>query len=666
MKLERFRVMDYRSINESGQIDVSRVTAILGRNESGKSNLLRALYSLNPPGGPKALNRIKDFPRHRKLSDCKDDTWMLQTTWSLSENERAALNNIYTRIQDSTTISVWRRYDEKRFVGFNNLENLSFDKSSVNTSFRKVTASIQAVADPIDASKKAILLQAAEAFSEAAAKTDDGAVWAQTAKPQLQAIRKALAVAGVSLSDDQDKSLVSLEEQQEVFSADAEQATAARAWILEHLPTFIYVDEYPDFEGHQDIASYTQRKAQNQLKEADLNFQKLCKVAGLDPAQLQQLGGQGDHETRNQLVNRAGAVVTAAIRKLWKDRTLKVRFNLDSQHLDTLISDPNSAYDVEVNLDDRSRGFKWFFSFYVTFAADTQGGSAANAILLLDEPGLYLHARSQGDLLSHFEKDFTNQIVYTTHSPFMVPTNHLETIRTVSIGEETGTTVTNDPTGDARTLFPLQAALGYDLAQSLFVGPRNLVVEGVTDYWYLSAASTYLAEKGETSLGDHITLTPAGGAQKIPYMVALLTSEKLNVVALLDHEKEALATKQELVRNKLLDDRNVVFVSEAFEEIAPHEADIEDLLEPALFEALVKESYSKELSSVELKLNQNVPRIAIRYDLAFKEAGIPFHKTRPARLFLKRMGETPETLMIGETAKRFSKLFEAVRGRFKE
>ena len=106
-------------------------------------------------------------------------------------------------------------------------------------------------------------------------------------KTQLQAIRKALAVAGTALLEDQDKLLASLEEQQGALSTDAEQATAARTWILERLPTFIYVDEYSDSEGHQDIASYTQRKSQNQLKEADLNFQKLCKVAGLDPAQLQ-------------------------------------------------------------------------------------------------------------------------------------------------------------------------------------------------------------------------------------------------------------------------------------------------------------------------------------------------------------------------------------------
>ena len=59
-------------------------------------------------------------------------------------------------------------------------------------------------------------------------------------------------------------------------------------------------------------------------------------------------------------------------------------------------------------MDERSRGFRWFFSFYIVFAADTQGGDAEGAILLLDEPGLFLHALSQADLLRHFDNDFKN------------------------------------------------------------------------------------------------------------------------------------------------------------------------------------------------------------------------------------------------------------------
>ncbi|MGJ7583669.1 ATP-dependent nuclease, partial [Variovorax sp. RHLX14] len=175
--------------------------------------------------------------------------------------------------------------------------------------------------------------------------------------------------------------------------------------------------------------------------------------------QLQNLLEKNDQATRNQLANRAGSVVTAEIRRLWKDRPLKVRFNLDGQYLDTLVSDPNSAYDVEVNLDERSRGFQWFFSFYIAFFADTKGGRAEDAVLLLDEPGLHLHPHSQADLLAHFEKDFGNQIIYTTHSPFMVPTHRLDAVRTASLDETTGTTVSNAAQGDAATLFPLQAAL---------------------------------------------------------------------------------------------------------------------------------------------------------------------------------------------------------------
>ncbi|WP_257974753.1 ATP-binding protein, partial [Vibrio parahaemolyticus] len=100
-------------------------------------------------------------------------------------------------------------------------------------------------------------------------------------------------------------------------------------------------------------------------------------------------------------------------------------------------------------MNERSRGFKWFFSFYITFYADTHEGEADNAIILLDEPGLYLHAKSQSDLLTHLDQDFSNQIIYTTHSPFLVPTKRLSSVKTVNICQEKGTTVTNDPTGDA-------------------------------------------------------------------------------------------------------------------------------------------------------------------------------------------------------------------------
>jgi len=376
---------------------------------------------------------------------------------------------------------------------------------------------------------------------------------------------------------------------------------------------------------------------------------------------------KNEQETRNQLANRASAVVTTEIRRLWKDRQLKIRFNLDAQHFDTFVSDPNATFDVEVNLDERSRGFKWFFSFYITFSADTEGGAAKDAILLLDEPGLYLHARSQTDLLAHLEKDFANQILYTTHSPFMVPIHKLDAIRTVNITEEQGTAVTNDPTGDSRTLFPLQAALGYDLAQSLFVGPNNLVVEGVTDFWIISSISSHLADSGRKSLRPDLTLTPAGGAQKVSYMVALLTSERLNVLVLLDEEKSARGTKDELVRTKLIKERNVIFVSEAFSgKKAVSEADIEDLLDPTVYEDLVRQSYASELKGKTLTLNPQIPRIVKRMEAAFKDIGLEYHKTRAARLLLTKMATNPTSIVTKNVADQFEKMFETINERLKK
>lgn len=661
MKLESFRVRNYRSINDSGEISASRITALLGRNESGKSNLLRALHSLNPIEGFAALKPIKDFPRHRRLEECTDETPVLSTTWLLDDDEREALLEVLPRATEVGRVTIGRNYQGKtRMVVFPDLKAIPFDEADVKSKGKKVSAAVRAVAQKQE--DPATLNAAADAFETVVSAMRQRDAWAAQAVEATKSLRTALASADAELTEKQEELLSELEELADSIVGDKDALQKARNWAVGLIPKFIYVDEYPELDGHQDIAAYIQRKSQGQHPDPDINFEKLCKVAGLKPDDLHNLLSKGDHETRNQLANRASAVVTGEIKRLWKDRALKIRFNLDANHLDTIISDPTSTYDVEVNLNERSRGFQWFFAFYITFSADTDGGRAENAIILLDEPGLYLHAKSQSDLLRHLETDFSNQIIYSTHSPFMVPTHALDSVRTVNIAEEVGTTVTNDPTGDARTLFPLQAALGYDLAQSLFVGPNNLIIEGVTDFWIMSAVSAYAAEKGRTALSAALTLTPAGGAQKVSYMVALLTSESLNVLVLLDTERDSKATKEELLKAKLIRDQNVVFVSEAFSP-PPSEADIEDLLDPTVYEDLVRESYASELKGKALKLNMNIPRVAKRIEAGLAELDIPFHKTRPTRLLLKKMASEPEKVLPSGSLERFEALFALINGR---
>jgi hypothetical protein len=542
------------------------------------------------------------------------------------------------------------------------LKPIEFSSSESAKQVRKLVPTLEGLADQKEAASRGEI-EAALAAVSALPNWPEAEEWAAAAGPTLSHLRKAMAKAGVTIPDREDGLLSELEERAATIGGDDKAWADARNWAVSRLPVFVYIAEYPELVGHQNIAQYLSRKDSNpvSLTDADVNFEKVCRVAGLDPRELHKLHQSGDHETRNQLTNRASAVVTGELRRLWKDRELKVRFSPDADHLDTFISDANNTYDVEVNLDERSRGLKWFFSFYITFSADTNGGKAANAILLLDEPGLFLHALSQEDLLRHLEHDFRNQIIYTTHSPFMVPTRNLAAVRTVNIAQQAGTKVTDTPTGDARTLFPLQVALGYSLSQSLFVGGDNLVVEGVTDYWILSSVSAYLRSSGKKGLPEALTITPAGGASKVSYMAALLSSERLRVVVLLDDEKDSRKTRDELVKSRLIRDDGVLFVSAAYSGAsAPSEADIEDLLDHTIVEALAQESYQKELKGKKLTLNAAIPRITKRLETAFSALGLEYHKTRVARLFLSKMGSEPDKVMTASSIGRFEALFLAI------
>jgi predicted ATPase len=666
MHLESFRIQNFRSIKDSGDIEASRITALLGRNESGKSNLLLALMTLNPPEGFAELNRTKDFPRHRRLSECTPDTPVVSSRWRLTAKEQAELVKQLPNASNVAHVRVARPYGRKRTVEFINLTPIAFDIPTIKAAVSGIVEAIKAAASALDAGKQTAINAALIQFERTSTVVDVKENWASNFKAAQGPLNESLKEAGISMPDAAARGineLLQLAGRLATYQADEQ---TARDWVVGRLPVFIFVDEYPELNGHQNIAQFLQRKNGNTLTDAEKNFEKLCKVAGIDPAQLHSLQGEGKYEERNLIANRASAVVTGELRRLWKDRQLKVRFNPDAEHLEILISDPTQVFDVEVNLDERSRGLRWFFSFYITFSADTNGGAAENAILLLDEPGLFLHIESQKDLQAHFEQDFDNQILYTTHSPFMIPIQTLDRLRTVTISEDNGTVVTNNPTGDGRTLAPIRAALGYYYADSLFIGPNNLIVEGVTDWWILEAVSKHFVSAGKRGLPPILALPPVDGAPKVPNMVSLLTAQKLVVLALLDDEGQARSVREEMIKSRLLRDEQVILISEAFDSERPSEADIEDLLDPTVFEDLARDAYSKELQGRTLVLNRNIPRIVKRFEDAFVQVGLTFHKTRTAGLFYRRMAINPTSLMIGDSMKRFDHLFAIIGARLEK
>ena len=663
MRLITFRVTNYRSVNDSGDIEVRSRTALVGRNESGKTNLLLALQAIKPVDGGEDLSFIKDFPRDRHRSEFSDNLPVVTSTWELDTEEQAELTALFPRAKGVEKIQITRLYKPDLVIEFLDLLPIEVDDERISAALKRLTSSVTGSLKGKEPEVIQAVTNALSDLQEKVRATDNPRKWGETAKSVVNSFRQAVLSQSIDLTEKAQESLIGFEDIASAINQDKEHAGLARKWVTEKLPIFMYLSEYPVLEGHQSIQTLVDKINQNQsLDEAERNFMKLMKVAGLDPAELQRLLTQ-DHEYRQQLSNRAGAVVTKKLRELWTDRPLKVRFNLDAHHFDTLVSNPAAeVYDVEVNLNERSRGFKWFFSFYVTFAADTAGGEAENAILLLDEPGLFLHAVAQRDLLEHFAKDFSNQIIYTTHSPFMVPVDDLGSVRTVNIGADEGTTVTNDPTGDEKTLFPLQTALGYDLTQTLFVGDKTLVVEGISDFWYLSSVSEYLKEVGGTGLPD-IVLTPAGGAQKVSYMVSLLAAQNLKVLVLFDDEPQAKQTADDIIKAKLIRKDYVIFVSEGLQNSSSGHVDVEDLVDPDVYEVLVRESYEKELGGLSLQPNEKIPRLVTRYEKAFEDIGLKFNKTRPARLFIRRIADSPSSVVTEITQQNFERLFKVIEGR---
>ena len=266
----------------------------------------------------------------------------------------------------------------------------------------------------------------------------------------------------------------------------------------DRIPKFLYFDEYYQMKGQDNVDALIQRINSGDLKEPDYPFLGLMDLAGLD---LNQLVDPERTEALLANLEAAENQLTQKVLIYWsQNQHLRMKFDIrpaqrgDPEGMTTGMNIWGRVHDtkhqVSTALGTRSRGFVWFFSFLAWYSQLRKKGK--KLILLLDEPGLSLHAKAQADLLRYFEEELKphHQLIYTTHSPFMVDPRHFGRVRIVqdlSIEpdsddlpeEQQGTQIITevlDATPDS--LFPLQGALGYEITQTLFIGPNCLVVEG--------------------------------------------------------------------------------------------------------------------------------------------------------------------------------------------
>ncbi|MGY4437209.1 hypothetical protein ACVWWO_009686 [Bradyrhizobium sp. F1.13.1] len=321
--------------------------------------------------------------------------------------------------------------------------------------------------------------------------------------------------------------------------------------IVENLPRFVFYSNY----GNLDSEIYLPHVVEN-LKRTDLGAREAAKArtlrvlfsfVRLQPEEILELGKEfpqaaGRSPTpeeiaaiatkkreRTILLNSAGTELTKSFRNWWKQGDYTFEFDADGDHFRIWVSDKRRPEKVE--LEDRSSGLQWFLSFYLIFLVESTGDHR-NAILLLDEPGLSLHPLAQRDLSAFFENlASTNQIIYTTHSPFLVDADMLDRVRKVYVSEDGSTKASpdlragfDDPRKSGAT-YAIYSALNMNVAESLLYGCHPVVVEGPSDQHYLATIKIALIGANRINPNREIVFPPSHGANNAKVVASILSGK---------------------------------------------------------------------------------------------------------------------------------------------
>lgn len=634
MKLTAFRVQNYRSILDSGWVNVDDIAVIVGKNESGKTSLLKALWKLNP-FKKEAYSLDREWPRGRRKDRSKDAA-VVSARLLFSPDEVEALARIDQSCEGLQGIEITKQYSGKFTINYSP-HNIPTKRNGPSA-----YALLQDALGNAITSKPQILKDAVNAIlngEKQRLESDDDSVVECVKELKVKLDGQITALGDAALSQ-----VLNVECDHVIKKLGESPWDLVWASVSKWIPTFIYMDDFLAFKGTAFLDQVKQRKDANQLKDDDLTIIAIMEMAGLDLEEEVKKGAESDREQRMLDMNDASQTLTTEIATRWSQKKYEVQFQADGHHFITFVKD--EANGALVPLEERSKGFQWFFSFDMKFMYETDG-EFKNAVLLLDEPGLHLHAAAQRDLLERMKAYAgNNQLIYTTHLPFMIDMNRLDNIWVAEDTTAAGTIVHNDwAKADKDARFTLQAALGMSWAQSLFVGQKNLVVEGVTDYWFLVTLSTLLKDAGEPGLREDLVVTPAGGAAKVAYVATLLAGQQLKVAALLDSDAEGIAARKQLIQNWLLKDSDVLLLGDVVG--ASGTFSLEDLFDEDYYLSHVAGAYRKELGGSSVILSEKPSKsIVERLDSYFEEISLHFNKGRVAKrimndLATKSLGDLP-------------------------
>ena len=669
MKLIDFRVSMYKGIIDSDWVKVEPLTVLVGKNESGKTSLLKALHKLNPYN-QEPYEMANEWPRGRR-GERSEEHVVCRARFQLSNQEKSELAQIVQRETFSDTVEVSRNYagtleincdseifsDKRHYEDIDDvLDNLPEVQDEFSNPFNQC----------VDECLKETRRLAREGrFTELME-------LAEKHEPLLQDVLSSEDPPQQMESEFIDNYVHELSVLEEVLEELPTIQSKIHEYIVEHLPTFIYMDDYRAFSGTAQLNEVKSREDNNRLSEEDKTFLTILGLSALDLDELVQLGqGSAEEiEQRQYDLGDGAATLTSTISDRLRQRRYEVDYRADGQRFFTFIKDDHDP--ALIKLEERSKGFQWFFSFDLMFMHESQG-TFEGCVILLDEPGLHLHPDAQKDLLRRLEEYANgNTLLYTTHLPFMIDLNHPDRIR---ILKETGDgiAVTTDFTeSPPEAKFVLQAALGMDASQSFLVADRNLVVEGVNDYWVLTELSNLLQQDGEDGLPGDVLITPGGSASTAVHIATIMIGQNLSVVALFDSDDEGRRAQEKLNHNWLTQynetQTETILLGDAVG--ACGDFALEDLFPESFITNIVKEAYGKQLAAAnidEITL-QGEDMLWQKIERFMKENGIEINKGPVAKRLRDELSnmKTDDGGCPEETKEKAIKLFREIRNAFGE
>lgn len=665
MELIAFRIRMYRGIIDSGWVKVNPLTVFVGKNESGKTSLLKALHKLNPYT-PEPYDIKNEWPRSRRSESSKEHV-VCCAKFRLLDQENLELREIAERKSIPNIVEVSRNYagHRKIKIGPNvfvdkpspvDVDTIMADLPDVQNNFSN---RFRECANDCLAEVRHFIHE--KQFAELELLVD---------KHEKLLRRNRIDEEYFSYSDEGrfiNRYLPKLRQlTQEVPELPAPRPTVFE-YIIERLPTFVYMDDYRIFSGSAHLIDVQTRKNEDRLTEEDRTFLTILEVSGLD---LDELIGTGQKNSQiisreRRLDIRGGAGrLTEKMSGLFRQRDYVFEFDVDNPYFFTFVSDDIDTSPIE--LKERSRGFQWDFSFNLMMMHETEE-TFEGCVILLDEPGLHLHPESQEAHLKRLEEYATkNTLLYTTHLPFMIDRNHPDRIRILKETKDKGIVVTTDLIGtspDSRLV--LQAALGMSAAQSFLVAKRNLVVEGVDDYWILTELSELLQQDGMDGLSEDVLITPGPSASQAVHVATFMIGQNLDVVALFDSDQAGRDAKDELVKRWLTGYKashtDAILLGDAVG--ANGDFALEDLFTEDFYLEVVKETYPK-VKEITL---QDEGMLWKRVEGALKRKRIKANKGSVAKRLRKRLSAMKDTSELPEkTKEKAVMLFQAIRKAFGE